>query len=607
MSKKAAGPTIHFHPRNGHGESAILNFTLAQNRLFGSQNTGCSRPKQIPTLEQRGTAVKILQEVRESYPNDPYLANDLGVYLAASGRLKEGLAQLKFARKRAPLNPVVRLNLGTLYLLLNQFNRAQNEFALLTLYAPDSGVARQNLGITFGELGYGSVRDRLLPQSTALDPLLVAPGRGEVVLNGTYRTDQNPEHFLNATRRVGKLAVSLSAEGGQERLIRREASSLEVGLPLGEDDHLVGFVAARGASLDSGARRENPVGRLLYEKRLDSKTRLWAAGSYEGPLEEAGLPGLSRLKEESFRYEVRADRRLTPRQSLSLGASHVQGSYLAQGSGPEQSVERTLERGWIQHRYLAGKRAVITTGAGLDRLRGANDKVSPYLGVLLVPDDDTLLSLGVVRQSDIPLLVDPNANAGTQLLDAPLISATGLFPLRDDELEFMRVNSPDLVPFPYWDYRLQLRRAVRDDLFAVLEVHQTDVLPSDVGGQVAGPLIAIRPAEGRSRLRGAGLQAEFQRRRTFANLTYRYRDYRDDQGRRWLLVPRHELSGQLLYPLPHGLRPGAHPRLSERHSAPRRRDLGGESLSSGSHSAQPRFFEPGVSQSHLFRPRTGGR
>ena len=50
LSKKAAGPTIHFHPRNGHGESAILNFTLAQNRLFGSQNTGCSRPKQIPTL-----------------------------------------------------------------------------------------------------------------------------------------------------------------------------------------------------------------------------------------------------------------------------------------------------------------------------------------------------------------------------------------------------------------------------------------------------------------------------------------------------------------------------------------------------------------------------
>jgi Flp pilus assembly protein TadD len=502
---------------------------------------------------ERKEAIDLLREVHSSFPNDPFLANDLGVYLASAGRFKEGLKLLQMAKKRAPVNPIIRLNIGTIYLLAGQSNRAQNEFALLSLFAPGSGIARQNLALAYDKLGYRATGNRLLAQSTALDPLLIAPGRGEIVFNGTYREDQDPNYFTNMTRRVGDLAISLTAESGQELITTREASSVQLGLPMGKSGNLVGFVASRSAQLEGGLNREDPVGILLYQNKLGKKTRVWAAASYQGPLLESDLPtGLSRVKESNYRFEARMDRRLSPRQGASFGVSHLRGRSLVQGAGSELTDERTIERAWAQSRQIIGSKTILTTGLGVDRLRGADARIDPYLGLIHIPDEKTTLSLGVLRQSDIPLLSDPAIRTETQLLDDPLISITSRFPLTNQELDFMRFNSPDLLPLPFWDYRLQLRRSVTDDIYAVLELHQTDVLPSDIAGQVSDPLLAARPSTGRSRLRGAGIQGEFQRKRIFANLSYKYRDYRDEQGNRWLLVPRHEVQGQVLVPLGQG-------------------------------------------------------
>lgn len=511
-------------------------------------------------VTDRAEAVKTLREVQAQFPDDPFLANNLGVALAAGGRLKEGLGQLQKSKKMAPLVPIIRQNIGTLYLLTGQTSRAQSEFTLLSLYAPDSGVARQGLAFAYNGLGASSMGNRLLAQASALDPLLIAPGRGEIVLNGTYRNDRNPESFVNVTRRLDGVAVSLSNETGNATLSNENASSLEIGVPMGKGGNLAGLVSRRTTEFEVGATTEEPNALLLYENKLDRNTSLWLAGSFAGPLQETELPAaLNRAKQQNYRFEARLDRRLSPRQGISAGASYRHGESLVQGPGLELTSERTTERVWAQNQQLLGSGAILTTGLGADRLRGSNSKINPYLGLLVTPDERTTVSLGVVRQSDIPLVSDPRLRGQAQLLEKPLISTTGLFPLRDQEIEFIRLNSPDLLPLPYWDYRLQARRAVNDEVYAILELHQTDVLPSDLAGQTSDPLLAGRPATGRSRLRGASLQADFQRKQTFANLVYRYRDYTDENGHRWILVPRHELQGQILLPLGSGLSAGIVP------------------------------------------------
>jgi len=130
-----------------------------------------------------------------------------------------------------------------------------------------------------------------------------------------------------------------------------------------------------------------------------------------------------------------------------------------------------------------------------------------------------------------------------------MISSTTLFPIRDEERAFIRSNSGDNRSLPLWDYRLQLRRSFGPDYFGIVEAYRTEVFPSDIAGRRSDPILKNRPATSRSTLQGVRVEGDFQTHLAFGNFIYVYRDYRNADGSRWLLVPRHDLKGVFLFPL----------------------------------------------------------
>ncbi len=139
------------------GEIILQEGSNEMSKFYKSNNKADS----ISAINYYKDAVKVLEEGRKKYPNDPAILSDLANAYVAAKMLDVAMDAFKEGVKKDPKNKVYRYNYGVLLLGDKQFEKAVEEFNEALKLDPDYLNAKYNIGVAYIKWG-AAIRDKAI-------------------------------------------------------------------------------------------------------------------------------------------------------------------------------------------------------------------------------------------------------------------------------------------------------------------------------------------------------------------------------------------------------------------------------------------------------------
>jgi tetratricopeptide (TPR) repeat protein len=136
------------------GEITLQEGATKMNSFYQTKNTADS----VAAMNYYKDAVKVLEEGRKKYPDDPGILSDLANAYVSAKMLDVAMDAFKEGVAKDPNNKTYRYNYGVLLLGDKQFDKAVEEFKAALKLDPNYLNAKYNLGVAYIKWG-AAVRD----------------------------------------------------------------------------------------------------------------------------------------------------------------------------------------------------------------------------------------------------------------------------------------------------------------------------------------------------------------------------------------------------------------------------------------------------------------